>query len=298
MDLSMVIISTGTQVPLQSGRSLTASGQVVDVTAWPLWQPFITTNWTFGIDTRFTTTSELTLQIPDIHAIQLFIPSHPFTHQRHPHSTTMSCQSLCQVVNCLWWNISIVGAWPPRNLGLCRCPGFKVSIFHHTCLRMGVKMKKTIPCMCVKRQTCWYPFFVYHSTFESTKEPKTWSPTNLPASLRAWAGDVPDQVMHDITAFIKERQITAWDWMKGIWRGMCFYFPWFFPFSCLFLFLRYSLHILIIGLDIKVRTANNTSHPPPLRLPLPASKHLTRQGLSQAIASPFTLHEMTVEIHE
>ena len=33
VDLSMVIISTGTQVPLQSGRSLTASGQVVDVTA-------------------------------------------------------------------------------------------------------------------------------------------------------------------------------------------------------------------------------------------------------------------------
>ena len=85
--------------------------------------------------------------------------------QRHPHSTTMSCQNLCQVVKCLWWNISIVGAWPPRNLGLCQCPGFKVSAFYHTCLRMGVKTKKMIPCTCGKGQNTLIPFL--HLPFQT-----------------------------------------------------------------------------------------------------------------------------------
>ena len=46
-------------------------------------------------------------------------------------------------------------------------------------------------------------------TLELPEEPKTWSPTTYPPPPGAGAGDVPDQVTRDITAFVKEEQITV-----------------------------------------------------------------------------------------
>ncbi|KIJ97341.1 hypothetical protein K443DRAFT_681613 [Laccaria amethystina LaAM-08-1] len=51
-------------------------------------------------------------------------------------------------------------------------------------------------------------------TLELPEDPKTWSPTHLSTYLSstlrgAGAGEIPDQVTRDITAFVKEKQITG-----------------------------------------------------------------------------------------
>ena len=198
----------------QAHRRLFSQGQVADVTARPLWQHFIATSWTllesisYGINNRFTTTSESISQIPDIHAIQLLIPSHHFTHQRHAYTTKTTSTGFLSRSSCSPHHHQVhsitltqhhhvpVGAWPPRNLGLCRCPSFEVSVFHHTRLGMRVKMKRTIPCACVEGRNGlipnWYPSFVYHTYPRAvTRRPQnmvTNKPIRLPVlhSPRSW----------------------------------------------------------------------------------------------------------------
>ena len=124
----------------------------------------------YGIDNRFATTSESISQIPDIHAIQLLIPRHHFTHQRHTYTIktistgflSRSCSPHHHQVHSITLTQhhhvpskplpsgQVSDDRPPRNLGLCRCRVLEVSVFHHTRLGMGVKMKRTIPCPCVE----------------------------------------------------------------------------------------------------------------------------------------------------
>ena len=88
-------------------------------------------------------------------------------------------------------------------------------------------------------------------TLELPEDPKTWSPTHLSAYLSstlhgARAGELPDQVTRDITAFVKEKQITRKTFLRlneGDLEGYVFIFSLVLP-CFLFLFiLRYGLHI-------------------------------------------------------
>ena len=107
-------------------------------------------------------------------------------------------------------------------------------------------------------------------TLELPENLKTWSPTYQSAYLSstlcgAGAGEVPDQLTRDIIASAKKKQITEKTFLRlneGALEGYVFLFSLILPFLSFFFIYVTGYIFLIIGLDLKVRTANNTPHPP------------------------------------
>jgi len=122
------------------------------------------------------------------------------------------------------------------------------------------------------------------------------TPIRLSSTLRgAGAGEVLDQVTCNITAFVKEKQITGKAFLRlteGDLEGYVFFFSFVLLFLC-FVFISISANNWI---ESKVRTTNNSPHPPPLRLsPCVKTSYEAGYGCSsRAVVFPSILHKMTI----